>query len=178
MALVTVTPPEKAEGKLAELYASAEQFFGTVPNNVQLLGVSPAILENQLYGARYYMNHPTLSPALLAFVRMLVARACKSEYCDSFNVGMLKKRAGLSDEQIDAARLDPAKAPLSDKDKAMLMFVLKATADPHAISAEDLDKLRALGWADADAFDAVAHGARAVATNIIFDTFKIDRDGD
>ena len=31
MAIVPLTPPEKAEGKLAELYASAEQFFGAVP---------------------------------------------------------------------------------------------------------------------------------------------------
>jgi alkylhydroperoxidase family enzyme len=176
MALIPLTPPEKAEGKLAELYASAEQFFGTIPQNVRLLGVSPAVLENQLYFAQYFMKHPTLSAPLLAMVRMLVARACKSEYCDSFNVGMLKQRVGLSDEQIHAARTDPAKAPLNDKDKAMLLFVLKATAEPQAVSADDLAKLRGLGWADTDMFDAVAHGARAVATNILFDAFKIDQE--
>jgi hypothetical protein len=42
------------------------------------------------------------------------------------------------------------------------------------VTADDLDKLKALGWAERDIFDAVTHGARAVSTNIIFDTFKID----
>jgi alkylhydroperoxidase family enzyme len=176
MALIPLTAPEKATGKLAELYASAEQFFGTVPNNVRLLGVSPAVLENQLYFAQYFMKHPTLSVPLLAMVRMLVAKACKSDYCDTFNVNLLKKRAGFSDAQIDIARSDPEKAPLSEKDRAMLLFVLKATAEPQSVTAEDLDKLRAQGWADTDMFDAVAHGARAVATNILFDTFKIDEE--
>ncbi len=177
MALIPLTSPAEAQGKLAELYASAEQFFGSVPNNVRLLGVSPAILENQLYFAQYFMKHPTLSAPLMAMVRLLVAKACKSEYCDSFNVGMLKHRVGLSDEQINAARSNPEKAPLNDKDKAMLLFVLKATAEPQSVSEADLAKLRGMGWADMDIFDAVAHGARAVATNIIFDTFKIDQEG-
>lgn len=172
MSLLTLTPPEKAEGQLAELYASAEHFFGTVPSNVQLLGVSPAVLENQLYFAQYFMQHPTLGAPLLSMIRMLVAKACKSEYCDSFNVGLLA-RFGFTEEQIQGARIDPDKAPLEEKDKAMLLFVLKATSEPHAVASSDLDKLRSLGWTDADIFDAVAHGARAVGTNIIFDAFKI-----
>ena len=47
MSLLELTPPEKAQGKLAELYAESEQWFGAVPNNVRMLGVSPAVLENQ-----------------------------------------------------------------------------------------------------------------------------------
>ncbi len=175
MAYVQITPPEKAEGKLAELYASAEQFFGMVPNNVQLLGVSPSVLENQLYFAHYFMGHPSLSAPLLSMIRMLVSRACKSEYCDSFNIGLLSK-FGFTPEQIQEARTDPEKAPLEAKDKALLLFVLKATDKPQAVTSSDVDKLRSLGWTDVDIFDAVAHGARAVATNIIFDAFRIDPD--
>ncbi len=48
MSLIQTTPPEKAEGKLAELYAEVEQAFGMVPNNARTLGISPAILENQI----------------------------------------------------------------------------------------------------------------------------------
>jgi alkylhydroperoxidase family enzyme len=176
MAIISITPPEKAEGKLAELYASAEQFFGAVPNNVRLLGVSPAVLENQLYFAHYFMKHPTLSAPLLSMIRLLVSKACKSEYCDTFNVGLLQK-FGFTPEQVEAARLDPQKAPLEEKEKSLLLLVLKATDDPKVVTAADLEKLRSLGWTDTDIFDAVAHGARAVATNIIFDTFKIESDG-
>lgn len=175
MAIVEITSPEKAEGRLAELYASAEQFFGMVPNNVRLLGVSPAVLENQLYFAQYFMSHANLSAPLLSMIRMLVSRACKSEYCDSFNVGLLK-RFGFTPEQIQDARSNPEKAPLDEKDKSMLLFVLKATREPQAVDASDVEKLRSMGWTDVDIFDAVAHGARSVATNIMFDAFKIDLD--
>ena len=143
------------------------------PPNVQLYGVSPDILENQMYFVQYYMKHSTLSAPLLSMIRMLVARACKSVYCDTFNVGVLKM-LGFNEKQIDAARTDPAQAPLSDKEKALLLFVLKATAEPQGVAAKDLDPLRALGWTDRDIFDAVVHGARAVSTNIIFDVFKIE----
>jgi len=58
----------------------------------------------------------------------------------------------------------------------LLLFVLKSCDNPHLVAAEDLDRLRSLGWSEVDIVDAVAHGARMVGTNIIFNTFKIDQD--
>jgi alkylhydroperoxidase family enzyme len=175
MALVQTTLPEKAEGKLAELYAEVEQMFGMVPNNVRMLGVSPPLLENQLQLIGHYMGHPTLTTPFLAMVRMLVSKACHSPYCQNLNSGLLLK-AGFTKEQIAAMQADPAQVPLDEKQKTLLLFVLKACDNPHSVSAEDMDRLRSLGWSEVDVVDAVAHGARMVGTNIIFDTFKIDRD--
>ncbi len=175
MALIQTTPPEKAEGQLAELYAEVEQMFGMVPNNVRLLGVSPALLENQLQLIGHYVGHPTLTPPFLPLVRMLVSKACHSPYCQNLNTGLLLK-AGLTKEQIAAIQADPTQAPLDEKQMALLLLVLKACDNPHSVTAQDVDHLRSLGWSDADIVDAVAHGARMVGTNIIFDTFKIDKD--
>lgn len=175
MALIETVPPEKAQGKLAELYAEVEQMFGSVPNNVRMLGVSPAILENQVQMVQYYVGHPALSMALLASIRMLVSKACNSNYCRNLNAGLLST-VGFTREDVAAMQEDPSKAPLPEKDKALLLFVLKAVDNPHSVGAEDMERLRALGWADVEIFDAVAHAARMVGTNIIFDTFKIDRD--
>jgi alkylhydroperoxidase family enzyme len=175
MALVQTTLPEKAEGKLAELYAEVEQMFGMVPNNVRMLGVSPPLLENQLQLIGHYMGHPTLTTPFLAMVRMLVSKACHSPYCQNLNSGLLLK-AGFTKEQVGAMQADPTQAPLDEKQKALLLFVLKACDNPHSVAAEDVDRLRSLGWSEVDIVDAVAHGARMVGTNILFDTFKIDRD--
>jgi alkylhydroperoxidase family enzyme len=175
MALIRTTPPEKAEGKLAELYAEVEQMFGRVPNNARMLGVSPDLLENQLQLMEHYMGHPRLSTPFLAMVRMLVSKACRSPYCQNLNSGLLMK-AGLTREQIEAMQADPTKAPLDEKQKALLLFVLKACENPHSVAAEEMGQLRSLGWSEADVVDAVAHGARMVGTNIIFNTFKIDQD--
>jgi len=175
MALIQTIPPEKAEGKLAELYAEVEQMFGMVPNNVRMLGVSPPLLENQLQLIGHYMGHPTLTTPFLAMVRMLVSKACHSPYCQNLNSGLLLK-AGFTNEQIAAMQADPTQAPLDEKQKALLLFILKACDNPHSVSVEDMDRLRSLGWSEVDVVDAVAHGARMVGTNIIFDTFKIDRE--
>ena len=175
MALIQTTPPEKAEGKLAELYAEVEQMFGMVPNNVRMLGVSPGLLENQLQLIGHYWGHTTLSAPFLAMTRMLVSKACHSPYCQAFNTGFLLK-AGFTKEQIAAMQVDPAQAPLDEKQKALLLFVLKACDNPHSVAAGDVERLRSLGWSDVDILDATAHGARMVGTNIIFDTFKIDKE--
>jgi len=175
MALVKTTPPEEAEGKLAELYAEVEQIFGKVPNNVRLLGVSPAILENQISLIGHYMGHPTLTTPLLATIRLLVSKACKSPYCQNLNTGLLLS-AGVPKDQIAAMKTDPAQAPLDDKQKSLLLFVLKACDNPHSVVAEDVERLKGIGWSEVDIFEAVAHGARMVGTNIIFDTFKIDQE--
>jgi uncharacterized peroxidase-related enzyme len=175
MALLKTLTPEQAEGKLKDLYTATEQMFGAVPNNVRMLGVSPKILENQLDMVGYFMEHPALTPSFLAMIRMVVSANCQSPYCENFNTGMLMQ-GGMSAEQLQACKDNADNAPLDDKEKALLKLVVKATKDPHSVVAADIEQLKALGWSEQDVFDAVAHGARSVATNIIFDTFKIDPD--
>ncbi len=175
MSLLKTVPLEEAEGKLLELYDTAEQFFGTVPNNVKMFGVSPAMLENQVQFAVYSMEHPTLSAPFFAMIRLLVAHGSESPYCTRMNAGLLTQQ-GFTSEQIEAAKVEAGQAPLDEKETALLLFVLKATKAPKSTGAKDVDDLRAMGWTDRDIFDAVAHGARAVATNIIFDAFKLEND--
>jgi alkylhydroperoxidase family enzyme len=175
MALIQTVPAEKAERKLAELYAEVEQMFGRVPNNARLLGVSPALLENQLQLMEHYMGHLALSTPLLAMIRMLVSKACLTPYCQTLNSGLLLK-AGFTKDQITAIQADPAQAPLNEKEKALLLFVLKSCDDPHSVTDEDVGQLRSFEWSEPDILDAVAHGARMVGTNIMLNAFKIDEE--
>ncbi len=175
MALLKMVPPDQAEGKLAELYGDAEKFFGMVPNNVRLFGVSSDLLENQVQFATYFMKHPRLSAPLLAMIRMLAAHASDSHYCAKMNTAMLIQK-GITLDQVEEMKSDPGKAPLDGNEKAMLIFILKAIRDPHAISAAEIDDLRVHGWSDKDIIDGLAHGARAVATNLLFDAFKLESD--
>jgi hypothetical protein len=54
--------------------------------------------------------------------------------------------------------------------------VLKATRDSKSVSAIDLEAARAAGWSDRDILDAVNHGARMVAGDIVINGFKVERD--
>lgn len=174
MPIIKVVPPEKAEGKVKQGYDLFAQ-MGTVPAPFQMYSASPELVGARTQLFSYYMQHPNLSMGLLALIRMLVAEELQYYYCISLNRELLKA-VGIMDEDAAAKVLaDPANAPLGDKDKAMLLFVLKAVKTPDEVVAEDTQKLRDLGWGDRDILDATAHGAGMVSDGILFKAFKMDQ---
>lgn len=176
MPIIQTVTSDQASGKVAEIYHQMEQAFGHVPNAMQMWSSSPAILEQQWQSIGYYMNHAALSFPLLTMVRMLVSQENNCDYCVGFNAAMLINKCGLTPEQVNLTKQNPEQAPLNGKDKSMLLLVLKAVSTPNAVSANDLQKLRSLGWSDGDILDAVTHGARNMAADVIFNTFKIEND--
>ncbi|MEW5787133.1 MAG: hypothetical protein AB1899_04685 [Pseudomonadota bacterium] len=176
MTLINTISPESAQGEIAELYGQMQRQLGRVPAPFQMRSASPFLLRQQMANLGYYMQHPSLSMALLACVRMLVSQRGRCDYCIDFNAGLLINMLGWTPEQVAATRADVQAAPLPEKDKAMLAFVLKGVADAHAIQAADLDALRALGWSDGDILDGLSHGAGMVAGDILINAFKVERD--
>ncbi len=176
MTLLARHSPETATGFVAKTYGAIARLFGRVPNALQFYSPSPEILAQQWDSVRYYRDHPTLSQALLATIRMLVSKTNQCDYCVGFNEALLIRSCGQTPDQVAATKADPAAAPLNDKDRALLLFVLKAMDRPHAVGEADVASLRALGWDDRDLLDAVMHGARNTAVDIVFNTFKIERD--
>jgi len=82
---------------------------------------------------------------------------------------------GLSDEDIEKMEKDPLQAPLDDKDRAMVSFVMKAIKSPDAIEKQDIDKLHDNGWTDSDIMDAMVHGTNMIGSSILMKTFKMDQ---
>ncbi|MDD5328758.1 MAG: hypothetical protein PHX38_02050 [Sulfuricella sp.] len=176
MSIVQTVAPEQASGKVAQIYARFQEAMGRVPTGFQLYSASPDLLEQLAQQTAYYMQHPTLGFALLALIRMLVSEQNDCAYCIGFNESLLIDRLGYSPDQIAAIKRDPATAPLDERDKAMLLFVLKGTCKPKTITADDLDRLRTLGWNDRDIVDGLYHGARNAAVDIMFDALKVEND--
>jgi hypothetical protein len=69
---------------------------------------------------------------------------------------------------------DPLKAPLEEKDQAMLDFVMTAIKSPDAVEQQDMDHLHDMGWSDRDILDALVHGTNMVGSSILMKTFKMD----
>ena len=176
MSIIATVSPEQASGRVAEIYGQMQQAIGRVPNAFQMFSISPTVLENQWQSTGYYFQHPRLGLPLLASIRMLVSQANNCDYCIGFNEGLLIQRAGFTVDQTAAMKRDPATAPLPDKDKALLLFALKATRTPLSVVRTDIDALLGLGWTEQDVFEAVYHAARNVAADIVFNTFKIEND--
>jgi AhpD family alkylhydroperoxidase len=173
MALIKTISPDQATGKVAEIYQHFQGKFGFIPNGFQLTSSSEFLLSQQVANISYYMQHPVLTAPLQAFIRMLVSVGQNCAYCITMNTGLLMQ-GGFSLEQIQAAQANPEMAPLEEKEKGLLLFVLKAVKDAHSISAQDVDHLRQLGWEDQHILEATFHGTSQVATDMIFNAFKLE----
>ncbi len=174
MPLIQTIDPKDATGELAKLYKTIEAMRGNVGNNAKLFSISPELLRQQMDFIKFYMNHPTLSMELLAAIRIMVSSAEACQFCIDYNTGMLINFAKWTLEQVNAMRENIDHANLNKRDIAMLRFVMKAIRDAHTVNANDLDLLRGMEWSDADIFDALNHAARMLATDVIFNTFKIE----
>ena len=177
MPLIQTIAPEEATGELAKLYTIIETMRGSVGNNAKMFSVSPELLRQQMDFIKFYMNHPTLSLPLLAAIRIMVSSGEECQFCIDYNTGMLINLAGWTFDQVTAMRNDPNAANLPEREIAMLNLAIKAIRNAHGVSANDLDTLREMGWSDSDILDAVNHATRMLATDIIFNTFKIENNG-
>lgn len=73
-------------------------------------------------------------------------------YCVVAHGAILRIRA--KDPRLaDQLAVDPAKADLTDRQRAMIDFALKMCREPWSASADDHDELRANGFSDDDIWD-------------------------
>jgi uncharacterized peroxidase-related enzyme len=176
MSMLQTVSPENATGEVAAIYAQIKQAWGGVPTAIQAYSANPDLLRNMWEYYAGIMQHPTLSFPLLASIRMLVSQIGKCDYCIDLNGGMLISMAGWTPEQVAATRASFRDSPLSDKEKMLLGLVLKATRDSNSVTALDIEGARSAGWSDREILDAVNHGARMIAGDIIINAFKVERD--
>ena len=174
MALIQTVEPEKAEGQTKEIFDTMQKIAGLVPAPLQLASASPWMLDMVWQSIQYYSQHPKLGFGLLSSIRYLVARHCDFAFCTSFNKNFLKMQ-GMSENDIQKTVEDPLQAPLDDKDRTMLAFVMKAIKTPEAVAKEDMDQLHELGWTDSDILEALSHGTNMIASSILMKTFKMDQ---
>jgi uncharacterized peroxidase-related enzyme len=173
--LKTVTTSD-ATGDLAEIYQEITAAFGGVPAIMQAWSVVPFHLRQQWEFIKHSMHNENLSRALQACIRMTVSQATACAYCIDMNAGMLINMFGWTPEQVAATQADPANANLDEREKAVLLFVLKAVKDSTSTTQADIDALRAVGYSDQDIFDGLALAARMVAADIISNALHVERD--
>jgi len=176
MPLIHTIAPQEATGELAQLYAQVLALRGRVPNSSQIWSSSPDLYKQQLAFIDYYRLHKSLSVALLASIRILVSSSTNCQYCVDFNSAMLINQMGWSPQEVMELKQEGTSIQLSEKENKMLSFVLKSVKNNKKADVNELNILRGLGWSDADLLDALQHGTRMLAVDIIFNTFDIEND--
>ena len=170
MALIETVKPGAAQGKIREFYAAFEKQTGMIPGPLKLTSASPGLFDLYTGGMSYWTSHATLSLEVLACIRYLVARNRGFQACIEYNGGLLRAR-GLTDEALDALLADPMTAPVEDRERELIAFVIAAITDPASATQAGVDALHQLGWTDHDILDATYHGAALTAMGLLLDIF-------
>ena len=177
MTLITLVEPESAIGRTAEIYEEINKAFGYLPNALKMYSGSTHLLEQWWNSVALYMHHPTIPYIpLLATITVIVSQDNKCDYCLGLNEAFLMQQGGITADQLAVTTRNPENVYLLEKDKAMFLFAIAATRTPKNITLTDISALKKLGWTESEIFDVVHYAARNVATDIVFNTFKIDRD--
>jgi len=173
MSLLKTSGPGESSGEIEKIYQSFIDAVGMVPPPFLMYSTSPGIQALQAEVVRYYREKSNLSPMLLALIRYLTAVGLDLEPCIEFNARALKAQ-GVSDHQIADLQVNPATAPLDEKEGWLLAFVIKAVRAPETVSEGHVRKLRELGWTDADIFDALYISCMMVGMDRMMKALKAD----
>ncbi|MFA6498849.1 MAG: hypothetical protein WC256_10205 [Desulfurivibrionaceae bacterium] len=174
MALISTVPPEKAEGLIKEGYEMFMKRVGIIPKPLEMMSASPPLFGLQLKRIEYFSTHPKLSFALLAHIRYLVAHNLGYGFCLDLNKHILKKQ-GLEEEDLRRIEADPSQSLLEENENAMLSFVVRAVKAPGSGFAEEIQRLKEMGWEDRDMVDAMAQGVSMIDHAIMMEVFQMDQ---
>jgi alkylhydroperoxidase family enzyme len=154
MSLLKTVGPGESSGETEKIYQYYIDTVGIVPPPFLMFSASPGIQALQVNIINYFRERSNLSPLLIGLIRYLTAVALEMEPCVEYNARVLNV-CGLTEEQVADLKVNPASAPLDEKDGWLLAFVIKAVRAPETVSEGHIQKLRDLGWADADIFDGL-----------------------
>ena len=173
MSLINTIKPENADGIIREGYDLYAKRIGIIPKPLEMMSTSPALFEIMLMRNRYLATHPNLSFSLLTHIRYLVAHNLDYPYCIELNRRLLEKQ-GLEEADILKIESDPSQSLLEENESEMLAFVVRAVQDPGSITANDIERLRSLGWEDRDMVDAMTQGVSMIDHAIMMQVFQMD----
>jgi len=171
--LIHYTSVEQAKDDVKAVYTEIKAAFGIVPEPIKGLSLNPAILRNTWEMYKTMGSNKAFSPKTTTMMRYLIAEANHCEYCVGFNKGMMLNIFKMSEDEINALQKNPSTAKLDEKQKAMLLFMLKSTSHPSDVNQADIDALKKLGWSEKDIMEGVKQATEMVATSLFIDTFKI-----
>ena len=149
-------PPEKLSPEMAAYFAKCEEKLGFVPNVLKAY----AFDTNKLSAFVAMYNDLMLAPSGLSKLeREMIAVAVSAHnrcyYCLVAHGAAVRQLSGdpalgeLMAMNYRAARLSP-------RERAMLDFAVKLTAEPWRVEEEDRERLRRLGFGDRDIWDIAA----------------------
>ncbi len=143
--------PVTASDKIMEDLAAIETRLGRSSNMLRVMAHSPAILEAYI-NFNHAFEQTCMTPKLRSLIAMVVAQINGCEY--TLSIAMtLGHRAGLSDEDLKAARRAEASDP---QIAAALRFAADIVRDRGRVDASAVEQLQSTGYNDQAIVEIIA----------------------
>ena len=154
MFIVEQEPSREAKVRLRIV----KKALGQVPPHFALYAtLHPERFKMFLEEIMYLSSHKNINPDFFAFLRYYVASHNGFSYCIRFNETLLLGK-DYTAKQLEAI-VASKNIPLDKKHQTLFNEAINALDNPKEFTAETLDSLKAIGWSDADIFDAIDHAA-------------------
>jgi uncharacterized peroxidase-related enzyme len=163
MSIFKSIEPSETTGQTKQMFDGLQRKLGMVPNLAKQLANSPVSLKAYLsWGAA--LSEGVLPAQLREQIAMAVANANGCDYCLSVHTA-LGSLAGLTREELLSAQQGDA----TDRRSGLaIQFALKVVEKRGHVPADEIDRLRSSGLADAEIIEIVA----VVAVNLFTNYFN------
>ena len=164
--------PDAATGKTKELFNAVHNKFGVVPNMIQTMGNSPALLESYLNFSAA-LGGGTLNAKTAKLISMVVAESNSCNYCLSIHTYL-----GINLLKIDAEILEDARSGDSTDARtgAILKFAKTLVSKKGLVNDADVNTVKAAGVSEGEVGEIVGHVALNILTNYFNNTAKTEID--
>ncbi|PHS24002.1 MAG: hypothetical protein COA85_08925 [Robiginitomaculum sp.] len=155
MARVELIDPDKAEGRTKEVFERVKSYYHMVPGLQKGLAYLPETT-NALWDLSLMTAGEGSIPEELKRVFFAVtAHEVECEYCTAAHMIALLGKKWTQEECVEVITGNPSPR-LTAKENAAVDFARSVARRPAGVTDEMTDKIRAIGWTDAQIVEIVA----------------------
>lgn len=150
-----------------EPFALVKRDFGFVPNFWKAQSSRPDLIEAQMGWVKsILLEEKALSRRQKEYVFLVSSAAGLSTYCVTAHCEIIRM-LGLKGPEPEEIAIDHENADLSEADRALLDYAKKLTLKPARVGAEDIEKLRGLGFDEDQILETVLMVGLAKFANVV-----------
>jgi uncharacterized peroxidase-related enzyme len=164
MAFIDTIPDDEIDDQVRAMYERQASFWGFVPNYAKVFCYRPEIMG--LWAQLQAGIKKPMGKRRYELVTFAAANALRSTLCSLAHGKNLTEF--FPSEEVQAMARGEAPSGLTAAETEMMKFARKVARDASSVTREDVQKLKVVGFSDAEVFDIVAAAsARAFFTKVV-----------
>jgi len=152
MAFIDTVSAREAQGEVRQMYRQQQNSYGYVPHYATVFSHRPHVMK--LWADLQYGIRRDMDKRIYELVTVASAMAIGSTYCSLAHGTALLKF--YSSEEVLAIVTGAEDSPLSEAEREMMRFAAIVATRASETTAEDVARLKRLGFDDAEIFEIAA----------------------